>query len=278
MRIAVSVESANDLSQELLSQYDIKVTPFTIVLGDESFKDGEKTVAQLFEEVERTGVLPKTTAINEFEYGEFFQELKKENDAVIHIALSSGISSTCGNAVRAAENLSDVYVVDSKSLSLGIGLLAVYCRELANQGLSAKEIHKILTERAEKLQTSFVVDRLDYLHKGGRCNSVQLLGANVLKIHPRISMKGGKMAMDKKYRGSMGNVMSKYCQELFIEYPNIDLDKIFVAYTSATPEMLLAVRLACEKAGFDKVYECFAGGTVASHCGENTLGLMFFYE
>ncbi len=278
MRIAVSVESTNDLSKELLAKYDVKVIPYTIILGDEVFKDGDYTVEQLFNMVDTNGVLPKTTAINEFEYGEFFEEMRKSYDAVIHIALSSGISSTCSNAIRAASNIDGVYVVDSKSLSAGIGLLAIYARELAESGLKPREIYEKVCARVDKLQVSFVVDRLDYLHKGGRCSSVALLGANILKIHPRIALKDGKMEMDKKYRGSMGMVITKYCQDLLVDFPNPDLDKVFIAYTTATSEMLNAAHDACKKAGFINIYEARTGGTVASHCGENTMGVFYFND
>ncbi len=278
MKIAISVETANDLTKELKEKYDIKEIPFTIVLGNEMIKDGELTTSQIFDYVDRTGVLPKTTALNEFEYTEYFEELKKEYDGVVHIALSSGISSTCGNAMRAANNLENVLVVDSQSLTTGIGLLAIYARELADLGLSLKEIQEKVSARIDKLQVSFVVDRLDYLHKGGRCSSVALLGANILKIHPRIVLKDGKMSMDKKYRGSMGSVIAKYCQEVLSDFNKPDLDKAFITYTSATPEMLKEARQACVEAGFKDIYEACAGGTVASHCGANTLGLIYFND
>ena len=142
MKIAISVESTNDLTQELLAKFDIKVIPYQINLGDRSFKDGELSVEELFAEVEAQKMLPKTTALNSFEYLEFFNELKKEYDAVVHVCLSSGLSSSCGNAFNAAKETDNVFVVDSKSLSTGIALLAIYARELADQGVAPKEIQE----------------------------------------------------------------------------------------------------------------------------------------
>jgi DegV family protein with EDD domain len=276
MRIAISVETTCDMPKELLEQYDIKSIPFTIVLGDKMIKDGELTTEQIFEFVDNNGILPKTTAINEFEYSEFFESLKKDYDAVVHISLSSGISSTCSNAIRASGNMSDVFVVDSKSLSTGISLLAIYARELADQGETPKDIFAKVTEKVKSVQTSFVVERLDYLYKGGRCNSVQLLGANILKIRPRIALnEEGKMGMDKKYRGSMGGVIAKYCQEILAERNNPDLKRVFITYTTATQEMLDSARSACRGAGFKEIFESRAGGTIASHCGGNTLGILY---
>lgn len=278
MKIAISVESTNDLPQKLLNKYDIKSLPFEIVLKDKTFKDGELTTQELFAYVDQNGVLPKTNAINEVEYTEYFEELLKNNDAVVHIALSSGLSSSCSNAERAAKALKNVYVVDSLSLSTGIGLLAIHGRELADQGLSAEEIAKKLEEKREKLQVSFVIERLDYLYKGGRCNALSLLGANLLKIRPRIVVKDGKMGSDKKYRGAMEKVVAKYCQETLAEFSTPDVDKVFIIYTTASEEMLKAAKDALAEAGFKNIYEATAGCTIASHCGGNTLGILYFND
>lgn len=278
MRIAVSVESTNDLSKELLKEYDIKVIPYNIVLGDREYKDGEVSTEDMFKFVDENGVLPKTNAINEYEYTEYFEGLKKDYDAIIHIALSSGITSSCGNAIRAAKNVENTFAVDSMSLSTGIGLLAIYARELANAGEQPSEIAKKVEERTAKVQASFVVERLDYLHKGGRCSSVALLGANILKIRPRIILKEGKMISDKKYRGQMESVISKYCLETLAEFNTPDLERAFITYTTATPGMLDSARKALKEAGFKNIYETLAGGTIASHCGANTLGILYFND
>jgi DegV family protein with EDD domain len=204
--------------------------------------------------------------------------LLKEYDAVVHICLSSGLSSSCSHAFAAANNVKNVFVVDSKSLSTGIGLLAIYARELANKGVEPKEIQEKVQARTEKLQVSFIVERLDYLHKGGRCNAMALLGANILRIRPRIVVKDGKMGSDKKYRGPMGKVIEKYCNEVLEEFNTPDLDKVFITYTTATPEMVEAAENACQNAGFKQIYKAFAGGTIASHCGANTLGILYFND
>jgi len=278
MKIAISAESTNDLTQELLQKYDIKVIPYEIVLKDRTFKDGEMTTEELFDYVDKNGTLPKTNAINEYEYTEYFTELRKEYDAVIHVSLSSGLTSSTGNAERASKNVDNVFVVDSLSLSTGIGLLCIYARELADAGVEPSEIQKRVQERTSKLQVSFVVERLDYLYKGGRCNAMALLGANLLKIRPRIIVKDGKMGSDKKYRGSMSKVIANYCAETLDEFRTPDLDKVFITYTTATPEMVEAARKALTEAGFKNIYETHAGCIIASHCGGNTLGILYFND
>ena len=278
MKIAISVESTSDLTKELLQKYDIRVIPYHIILKDKTFRDGELTTQELFDYVNANGVLPKTNALNEYEYTEFFEELKKEYDAVVHVSLSSGLTSSTSNAIRASKNLENVYVVDSLSLSTGIGLLAIYARELADAGVSPEEIHKKVQDRTAKLQVSFVVERLDYLYKGGRCNALALFGANIFKIRPRIVVKNGKMGSDKKYRGHMGKVVAKYCADTLYEYHTPDLDKVFITYTTATEQMVEAARSALVEAGFKNIYETHAGCTIASHCGANTIGILYFND
>ncbi len=278
MKIAISVETTSDLTKELLTKYDIRQVPFQINLADLSFKDGQYSTDEMFELVEKYGVLPKTNAINEYEYTEHFEELKKEYDEIVHIGLSSGITSSLGNAKRASANMQGVYVVDSKSLSTGIALLAIYGRELTEQGKSAQEIADILQARTEKLQASFVVERLDYLYKGGRCTGFQLLGANLLKLRPRIIVKDGGMLSDKKYKGSMGRVIKEYCKDILNEFNTPDLKRVFITYTSGSDEMLESANTALKDAGFNEIIETRAGGTIASHCGPNTLGVLYFND
>jgi DegV family protein with EDD domain len=163
-------------------------------------------------------------------------------------------------------------------LSTGIGLLAIYGRELADNGVAPEEIAKILQDRTSAIQTSFVVERLDYLRMGGRCSAVAAFGANLLKLRPRIVVKDGVMLSDAKYKGSMGKVIEKYCEEILAKFNTPDLTRVFITYTTATEDMVSAARRACENAGFKEILETRAGGTIASHCGANTLGILYFND
>lgn len=277
-KTVISTESTCDLSAELIAQYNVKVIPYRIQIGDRSFCDGEISTEELFDIADKNNVLPKTSAINEQEFLDYFTDLRREYDAVVHISLSGGITTATENAKRAAAQLDNVYVVDSLSLSTGMGLLVRYAHQLAEQGVTAPVIAELLTKRASKLQVSFVIERLDYLYKGGRCSSLQYLGANLLKLRPRIVMKDGKMSADKKYLGSMGRVVSKYCDDVLDEFGTPDLDCVFITYTTATPEMIAAAREACADVGFVNIFETHAGGTIASHCGAHTLGILYFND
>lgn len=278
MKIAITAESTIDLPKELLEEFDIKTIPFSVILGENEFKDGEITSADIFKFVEENKILPKTSAINQEQYKEFFESVLKNNDAVIHFCLSSKISSACSNAQAAASEMKNVFVVDTQSLSTGIALLAIYARKLVEQGLKAEEIYEKVSARVPHVQASFVVKKLDYLHKGGRCSSIALLGANLLHIRPEIILKDGKMISNKKYLGKMEKVISSYSKDVIKEYNTPDLDTAFVTYTTATPEMIENAKNALIERGFKNIYETTAGATITSHCGENTLGILYLND
>lgn len=278
MKIAISAETTIDIQQDLLTKYEISTIPYTFVLGDKEYADGEITTADIFEYVDKTGKLPKTNAVNRYTYEEYFKKLKESYDAVIHVCLSSKITSACENARAVAENMNNVYVIDSMSLSTGIALLCIYARELTKSINDPKKISAMVQDRAKSLQVSFVVDRLDYLYKGGRCNSLQVFGANLFKLHPRIILKDGKMTNDRKYRGVMDSVVKGYVNDTIKDFPNGDKSIAFVTYTSATEKMVSESVEALKDAGWTTVYTSFANCTVASHCGPKTLGILYFND
>jgi len=204
-----------------------------------------------------------------------FEQDLKDYVAVVHFCLSSGISSACSNARLAASDMKNVYVVDTKSLSTGIALLAIMGREHAIQGKSAEEIASICQEKTKDVQASFVVKKLNYLHKGGRCSSIALLGANLLSIRPEIILKDGVMISNRKYMGKMEKVIASYCKDVLREHNNPDKKYAFVTYTTASEEMVNIAKAALTSAGFETIFETTAGATITSHCGENTLGILF---
>ena len=279
MKIAITSDSVIDLTPELLEKYNIKILPLKFLLGEDEYKDGEITPAEIFEYVNKNGVLPKTSAANEATFVEFFAETLKTYDRIIHFDISSTMSTTYNNAVKAAKEFDGkVEVIDTKSLSTGMALLAIYARELTKKEKDIKVIAKMVRDRVDKVQASFVVDRLDFLHKGGRCSSVALLGANILKIRPQIIVKDGKMGSYKKYRGPMPAVITKYCKDTLEEFNHPDKSVVFITYSSATPEMLKAAHDVVDNYGFENVYETTAGCIVSSHCGPNTIGILYIND
>ena len=279
MKIALSAESTLDLSKELVEKYDINVIPFMVLLGEDAYNDGDITGPDIFDYVAKTKVLPKTCAINEFQYKEWFQSiLDKGYDAVIHFSLSSGISSSFNNAQKASLKLDNVYVIDSASLSTGIALEVIYARKLIEKGLSAKEIVSKVEARIPYVQASFVIQTLDYLYKGGRCSGLARLGAAILRIKPQIIVSEGKMAPAKKYIGRKTQVVAQYCKDTLEQFANPDLSVAFVTHTHATPDMVAVAIDALKNRGFKTIYETFAGATITSHCGPMTIGILFIND
>lgn len=274
MKIAISTESTADLTKDMIKRHNIFVLPFHIILGDEDFLDDEKMNSEkLFEFVKKTNTLPKTAAISEFEYEEHFKKLLKSHDKVLHFTLSSKMSVSNTNASKAAKKLEGVEVVDSKSLSTGIGLLVMFAIDKINEGKSFEEVLKQTRQKVELVKASFVINNLKYLHKGGRCSSVALLGANILKIKPEIVVNNGEMSVGKKYRGKHSEVLAKYTKEV-LEGHNPDKKRAFVTYSSK-PAFADQMIKFVKDFGFEEVYETNAGATIATHCGPETIGILF---
>lgn len=279
MRIAITAESTIDLPKELLQEFDIRTIPFTIVMGEEAKLDGEFPVSELFEFTDKTGQLPRTSAVNEFQYEEFFGNILKEYDEIVHISLSSEISSACANAKSvAAKNPEKIHVIDSRSLSTGIALLAMAARDYANKGHSAKEIVEMVEKRVPHNQASFSLESVNYLYKGGRCSLLSMIGANVLRIKPEIYVRDGKMYPGKKYRGPMKKVVLDYVEDTLTEFNTPDLSRVFITYSTAPDEVVEAVEERLKKAGFQRIMRTTAGGTISCHCGPHCLGILYIND
>ena len=275
MKIAVTAESTIDLPQELLDKFDIKTTPFGINFNNRLEMDRFGISKEIFEFVDKTKTLPKTSAISPAQYKDFFCEVKKNYDAIIHISISSLMSSAYSNAVSVADEMDDVYVVDSRSLSTGIALLAIYACGLVEKGKDISEIFQKVKEKVECVQASFIIDKLNYLHKGGRCSALSLLGANILKIKPQIIVENGKMIVGKKYLGSLKGTVEKYCDDLLANNPNPNLDYVFITRSTEMTDIVDSLKDKLRARGFRHIYDTMAGGTISSHCGPNCIGVLF---
>lgn len=281
MKIAISAESTIDLPKSLLDEFDIHTVPFTILLGDQVEKDGEVTPEKMFAYTDKTGVLPKTSAVNTYQFEEHFKKLFLEGyEAIIHFSLSSGISSAYANACSVASKLKNVYVIDTKSLSTGIALQAIYGRRLADAGKDPETIYKLCEERKKNCQVSFSLESVNYLYKGGRCSALAMIGANLLHLKPEIYVHSddGKMYPGRKLRGPMLKVINTYIDDVFAKYPSFDPYIAFTTFSSAPEEVVEAVKKRLYDKGFKRVEATFAGGTISSHCGPHCLGILYYAD
>ena len=278
--VIISADSTCDLSPSLLERYDVRILPLTILLGEESYLDGvEFTTADIYARYREDGILPKTSAPGIQQFLDFFTPFVDAGYEVVHLDISSELSGTFNNACIAAAELEGVYTVDSRMLSTGLGLLCLEGAECRDRGMSAAEIAEHLRSLTDKVDTSFVLNTLDFMWKGGRCSGVAALGANLLHLKPGLEMKDGKLGVYKKYRGGIEAVYRQYVKER-LEGKQIRPNHVFVTDSGEVPEetireLMELVRQAVPGA---EVHSTKAGCTVTSHCGPKTLGVLFIRE
>lgn len=277
MRVKVTSDSTCDLSPELLKEYDITMVPLTVVKGDENFLDGVTiTPADIFAHVAAGGSLCSTAAVSIGEYQNLFQKYASQYDAVIHVNISAEFSSCYQNACLAARDFPNVRVIDSRNLSTGQGHVVLEACKLGKTADDLEEICRKLQDLTERVEASFVMNRLEYMVKGGRCSSAAALGANLLNLRPCIEVKDGKMQVVKKYRGTYPKCLANYVKDRLAGREDIVPERLFITHTSVEEDALAAVKEAVGQYGrFREVCETSAGCTVSCHCGPGTLGILF---
>lgn len=278
--VLITTDSTCDLPQKYVDEYNIKVIPLSILLGNNEYSDGvDIKPNDIYKHVENGGDLPKTAAVPPSKYYSIFSEAVKQGKKVVHIGLSSAISSTYQNACVAAAEFDDVYCVDSKSLCTAMGLLVLKACDFREKGYDAKKIHDKVEKLVPKVSTTFVLNSLEYLHKGGRCSGVARFGANILGIKPSIAVDNATGALDvaKKYRGKMENVYKQYVTDCVKDVNKIDTSRIVIANSGNIESATLAFAkgLIEGKNKFDQIIEADAGCTISSHCGPKTLAVFY---
>ena len=275
--IILASDSTTDLSPELMDRYHVKIVPLTVALGGKSYADGREIDPDaIYDHYTQTGELPKTAAPNIADFYEFFSGCTADGSAVLLFTISAEMSSTYNNARLAAEEFENVYVIDTRNLSTGGGLLVVTAGEMIEEGKPVSEIASYCTALTEKISASFIVDDLEFLHKGGRCSAVAAFGANLLQLKPCITVRDGKMGVGKKYRGKFASVLPKYIEDQLGDGSQLETEHIFVTHAGCDPEIYEScVEKVKSIAPFRNVYVTRAGWTISSHCGRNTLGVLF---
>ena len=279
-KVKIMSDSTCDLSEELLAQFDIAVLPHPIVRDGELLQDNVTiTPDDIYAHYEKTGRLCTTSAPNAYDYEHCWQPWLDEGYEIVHFTISSEMSTAYNQAVLAAEEMGHVYPVDSRTLSTGIGLLVLEACDLRDQGFSAAVIAEKVRAEAAKCQASFLADVVEYLWKGGRCSSVAAIGANILKLKPRIDVLDGRMLSTKKYRGKTAKCFAAYADDLLKGKDNIRQDRIFITHSGIDADIIEMVREKIHKwqPGIADIYVTRAGGTISCHCGPGTLGILYMY-
>ena len=277
MNIKIISDSTCDLSPAQIEALDIAIAPLIVMKNGEEFYDCQTiTPAEIFAHVASGGNLCSTAARSVGFYMETFGKYAETYDGILHISLGSGFSSSYQNACLAAEEFDNVQVIDSQNLSAGQGLVVLKACELAKTAQSLEEAADELRAYTGRVEASFLVDKLDYLVKGGRCSSAAALGANLLNLKPCIEVKNGKMVVVKKYRGNYAKCLASYVKDRLANRDDLVGDTLFITQTTVSDDCYAAVKDAAATYGkFDTVYETYAGCTVSCHCGPGTLGVLF---
>lgn len=278
-KIILCADSTCDLSPELKEKYQVHCFPLHVLLEDKTYGDGfDLTPDDIYLAYRERKVLPKTAAVNTSEYLDFCGKWIEEGSEVLYINLGSGLSSSHNNCRLAAEELPGLYAVDSKNLSTGTGLLVLAAAERIEAGLSAAKIAQELNDLTSHVEASFVLDTLEFLHKGGRCSALAMMGANMLQLKPCIEVDNtsGSMGVGKKYRGSLDKVLPQYVKDRLDGRTDIDTRRIFITHSGISEERIEMVRAEVQKyQKFDEIFVTRAGCTISAHCGPNTLGILF---
>ncbi len=281
MKIKITSDSTCDLSGELLARYGISVVPLYVVKNGQSFRDGiDISTSDIYAHVDAGGALCSTSAVSESDYEGFFSREMTGYDGLVHLTISGEMSACYQNACNAAKRIAHVAVVDSRNLSTAQGLLALSGAEMALRGdMDEEQIAAALRELAPKVDASFILDRLDYMRKGGRCSAVAALGANLLSIKPCIEVHDGKMGVARKYRGTLEKVLRAYVRDRLSGNDTLRANRIMITHTPMPDGIVDIVRdeiARCQH--FDEILETEAQCTIACHCGPHTLGILYIHK
>ena len=278
--VKIISDSTCDLSKELVEKYNIDILPLHIHLGDEEYEDGKTiTPEEIFAWSDKNKATPKTSVASIAEVTDLFQKYEGE---IVCFSISEEMSTTANVmrlAVQELERENEIFIINSKNLSTGIGLLVVEASIMAMQGKCAKEIVTEIEQMIPKVRSSFVVDTLTYLHRGGRCSGVAALAGSALQLHPKIVVQNGKMEADKKYRGKINKVVMNYVKELEEELKNAKQDRVFITHSGCEKEVVEEVREYLKQLNvFEEIIETRAGSVISSHCGPATLGVLYIMK
>ena len=277
--IILCADSTCDLGAELIAKYNVHIMPLHVTLEDQTYTDGvDINPDDIYAIYHEKKILPKTAALNMDEVLEFVTPFIEAGNDVLCLTLGSGLSTTYNSFRLAAMETEGLYVIDSNNLSTGFGHMVMAAGDRIAAGMPVQQIVEEVQALTQKVEASFIVDNLEFLHKGGRCSAVAMLGANVLKLKPciEVSTDGGKMGVTKKYRGTLERVLEEYVADRLAGREDIRRDRIFITHSGISQERIDIVKAAIEKhMQFDEIYVTRAGCPISSQCGPNTLRILF---
>jgi len=277
-KITISVDNTSDMGEELYKKYNLEVIYFGVVIGDNLYRDTQVKPEDIYKAVEVEGLLPKTNAALEIDYRELFERATQDGGHIIHLSMSDKLSASHSNAIRAAKGLERVHVIDTKSLSAGIGLLAIRATEMVKEGKSVEEIVTVISALKNKINISLMLKDLNYLYRGGRASGLKLLGANILKIRPSLIVTDGKIIPDRKFKGEYTHAIHEWTNFRLSDLDSIQKDMAFIVHSDIDVKLLEYIEEEMRKAGFKEVTRLMTGPTLTTHVGRNLVGTLFLQK
>ena len=278
--VKIISDSTCDLSRELLERYDVDIVPLHVLMGDSEYEDGVDIMPdEIYAWSDANKTTPKTSAASLERVIEIFKPYIDNGQEIVSFSISEDMSTSANVMRLAARELNAeerIKVINSANLSTGIGLQVIEAALMAKEGKTAEEIERRIEEIKPRIRTSFVVDTITYLYRGGRCSGLAAMAGGVLKLHPRISVADGKMSPGKKYRGNISKAVMDYVKDMEESLKNAELSRAFITHSGCDRQLLDTVRSYLEGLGvFEEILETRAGGVISSHCGPGTLGVLF---
>ena len=278
--VKIISDSTCDLSRELLERYDVDIVPLHVLMGDSEYEDGVDIMPdEIYAWSDANKTTPKTSAASLERVIEIFKPYIDNGQEIVSFSISEDMSTSANVMRLAARELNAeerIKVINSANLSTGIGLQVIEAALMAKEGKTAEEIERRIEEIKPRIRTSFVVDTLTYLYRGGRCSGLAAMAGGVLKLHPRISVADGKMSPGKKYRGNIPKAVMDDVKDMEESLKNAELSRAFITHSGCDRQLLDTVRSYLEGLGvFEEILETRAGGVISSHCGPGTLWVLF---
>ncbi len=277
MSIKLVLDSTADVVQSVKNR--VTVVPLTILFGDSEYVDGiDMDRKTFYERLIESDILPTTSQATPAAFLPVFEDAKKTGDTLIVLTLSSNLSGTYQSATIAAEEYDNVYVIDSKTVAIGMGILAELALKLISEGLSAEDIVKKLEKERENIQVIALLNTLEYLKKGGRISAAAAVAGSLLAIKPVLSLRNGAIEMLGKARGSkQGNNL--LVQEIE-KAGGIDFEKpILLGYTGISNDLLLKYMddsAFLWKGKTEELRYTQIGSVVGTHAGPGAIAVAFF--
>lgn len=276
-KIILTTESGADLPKELADKYQVQVVPMHIIMEGQDYLDGLLSVEEIYHYHERTKKIPSTSATNVHEYHEFFSGIRKEfpDSIMIHIGYTSKASASFQNALIAAEDFTELFLIDALNVTGGLTAVVMYAVELLEKEPTMDPVHLIekIKSKVPKSRLAFIPGSLDFLKAGGRVSNLAYLGGALLKIKPCIELVDGKLVSTKKYRGKMSVASEKMMRDYLAQY-DIDRKQIYLIYSIGLSESIKQqMNEIAVQSGFENVTWIQAGAMISTHSGPGGFGI-----